>query len=160
MKINTKAILVILLIAISLTSTVSATSYNYYGINDDRSSFTDRSLRVRDQESFERSISYERIDQYNRLRRNRFLDDTPYYYDRVYYNRGNNYRTRSYTDSSSNYRTSIVRYQSYERFNRNLEIDRNDRNSDRRVVSRDMSRNYYNMPYYNMYGDMMYYQEY
>lgn len=152
MKISTKAILAVLLIAISLTSTVSATSYNYYDLNEDRSYSTDNTLRFREQESFERSVSYERIDQYNSLRRNRFLDDSPYYYDRVYYNRGNNYRSRSYSDYGRNSRTSIVRYRSYERFDRSLEIDRSDRNSYRRQLSDRRFRDNY-----GMYDGMMYY---
>lgn len=159
MKINVKAILFLLILTLSLTSTVSALNYDYYDLSDGRSSNIERSLRLREQESYERSINYERIDQYNRLRRNRFLDDSPYYYDRIYYNRDNNYGYRYYDDSSISYRTSVVKFQKYERFDRSLEIDRIDRNSSRRVQLRDRRPRtyYYDMPYYDMYSDMMYY---
>ena len=121
--------LIMFLVTLILTINVNAYNYDNYDLSDSRSVNLENSLRISERESFERSISFERIDQYNRLRRNRFLDDSPYYYDRVYYNRGSTIKSRSIDDFSTVSRSSVVRYQKYERYDRSLSIDSSNRES-------------------------------
>ncbi|MBS3147088.1 hypothetical protein J4471_05345 [Candidatus Woesearchaeota archaeon] len=157
---------VIASIALVALETWAQDYYYSYDSDNPRNIDLESSVKYREQVKYELSENLDRTDNYNRLRRNRFLYDSPYYYDRVYYNRGNRYQDRYITDNSYATRSTVLRYNRYERYDRDLSIETNDRsriymgsrssnsmprNSRYRTMNNRDYNNYYS------YGPMMMY---